>query len=99
MGVLDAWEEGGVLFMAMELCEGGDLNEYTRGPPDQTLPHLHLQRHSSLLVKSTSGVQMVREEKLWYLCEQMARCVLHCHEHNIVHLDIKPSNFLVDSDR
>ena len=39
---------------------------------------------------------MVREEKLWVLCEQMARCVMHCHDKNIVHLDVKPSNFLVD---
>lgn len=40
----------------------------------------------------------MKESKLWQYFEQMARCILHVHEMDIVHLDIKPQNFLIDAN-
>ena len=51
-----------------------------------------------MLVKSRCGVPMMKESKIWQYFEQMARCILHVHERGIVHLDIKPQNFLIDAN-
>lgn len=40
---------------------------------------------------------MLREEKIWKIFAEMCKCILHVHETNFVHLDIKPSNFLINA--
>jgi len=69
----EAWEEGGYLYMCSEFCELGNLNDYISKSnsvvevklDDLSSPELSLKRRSSLLVKSTTGVPMLREDKIW----------------------------------
>jgi mitosis inhibitor protein kinase SWE1 len=92
----EAWEEQGYLYMASEYCELGNLNDFiAKTDKDVIVDGVPLQRRSSLLVKSNSGVPMLREDKIWQILQEMARCIQHVHEHGYVHLDIKPSNFLI----
>ena len=83
------------------MCELGNLNDYIANYNGSMVEVEHdtfglgVKRRSSLLVKSASGVPMVRESKIWQLLREMLLCLKHVHASNIVHLDIKPSNFLI----
>ena len=92
--------------MCSEYCELGNLNDYISKREESVVelqeeqlasPELGLKRRSSLLVKSTSGVPMLREDKIWQIFAEMAKCIQHVHDNNLVHLDIKPSNFLINA--
>ena len=81
----EAWEEAGYLYLCSEFCELGNLNDYTKSDSlsliekttsnQSDLSHLQLKRSSSLLVKSASGIPMLREQKIWEYFEQMLRCI------------------------
>ncbi len=73
----EAWEEQGYLYMASEFCELGNLNDFiTKTNKDVIVDGgIPLQRRSSLLVKSNSGVPMLREDKIWQIVAEMARCI------------------------
>lgn len=97
----EAWEEQGYLYMASEYCELGNLNDFIAKTDKDVIVDgvIPLKRRSSLLVKSNSGVPMLREDKIWQIVAEMARCIMHVHERNYIHLDIKPSNFLITKNR
>jgi len=67
----EAWEERGILYMCSEYCALGNINDYI-SKREQTLVEVQLQepklkRTSSLLVKSSSGVPMIKEHKIWQI--------------------------------
>lgn len=74
----EAWEEAGQLYMSMEFCELGNLNDYI-SKTDSTIEvepqELSLKRRSSLIVKSTAGVPMIKEDRIWPLLAEMCKCI------------------------
>ena len=47
----------------------------------------------------TGLTPLLSEERIWTIFADMARCVAHLNDCNFVHLDIKPKNFLVDTNQ
>lgn len=106
--VIECWEEAGHVYISSELCEQGNLNDYL---VQQSYPDLEskgddvemqeppaLARRSSLLVR-TSETPLLAEKKIWKIFADMARGVQHVHDAGFVHLDVKPSNFLVTNEQ
>lgn len=45
------------------------------------------------------GGELLPPQKVAYLIEQAAEALQYAHEHKVIHLDVKPSNFLLRSNR
>ena len=50
------------------------------------------------LARNQGGAELVSEFEVWKILLDMVRGVKHVHDRGFVHLDIKPSNFFVNSD-
>jgi serine/threonine protein kinase len=42
--------------------------------------------------------QLISEKRIWEILSDMARAIKHVHDKGFLHLDIKPSNFFVNSE-
>lgn len=111
VGIVEAWEEFGYLFISSELCENGNLNDYisflqssqSRPKKPQVIFCTEesddgTSEGNSLMAGKTKPAPLIPENKVWELLADMARAIKHVHDKGYVHLDIKPSNFFVTKD-
>ncbi|KAI8137343.1 kinase-like domain-containing protein [Fennellomyces sp. T-0311] len=69
----DAWEQEGTLYLQMDLCENGSLQDY-------------INYHN----------RDIAESDIWAILHEIALGVKAIHDANIIHLDLKPANILID---
>lgn len=73
ISLVNAWEERGYMYIQLELCSSGSLDNY---------------------IKFKNG--KIPEEIVWKIFYEIVMGVQDIHQADIVHLDLKPSNILID---
>ncbi|KAI8360920.1 kinase-like domain-containing protein [Choanephora cucurbitarum] len=73
VNLLSAWEERGFLYIQLELCSNGSLDQY---------------------IQFKNG--KIEEEIVWKIFYEVVLGLQDIHAAQIVHLDLKPSNILID---
>ncbi len=78
-------------YMVMPYCTEGTLASWLQ------------QRGSSGRLQesppNSSPPQLLQPQDITYLVEQAADALQYAHDHEVIHLDVKPSNFLLRSNR
>ena len=80
-----------ITYMVMPYCTEGTLASW-----------LHLRGRSGQLQESSpssSPPPLLQPQDIVYLVEQAADALQYAHDHEVIHLDVKPSNFLLRSNR
>ncbi|CED85025.1 Uncharacterized conserved protein [Phaffia rhodozyma] len=88
------WEENGRLYLHTPLFQSGDLSTFLASlvytPSGSSfVPFVHQTTNS------TGGLD---ESRAWKLLASLASALAHVHSMDIIHLDIKPSNVLIDGE-
>ncbi|KAL7335850.1 mitosis inhibitor protein kinase swe1 [Mucor circinelloides] len=73
LNMINAWEEKGYLYIQLELCSGGSLEEFMQ-------------------FKNRS----VSEDQVWGIFHKIVLGINDIHTADIAHLDLKPSNILIN---
>lgn len=100
VAVHDIVQQGDLLAIAMDWIDGLSLAELLRLLPGRPDP-LDVQiLHQALGSGPGQGAPPDGSAAEWFArrIEQVARAVHHVHEHQLLHLDIKPSNIMVRRD-
>jgi len=84
----ECYEEAGVLYIITELCSGGEL-----------LDHVAAQQQARALAsrKEAPGLDSERVLSAVQLLRVMVQAVRYCHDHGVVHSDLKLENFVKSS--
>ena len=53
----------------------------------------------TLINEQKSKRKYFSEKEIWQVAWQLCLALLHCHSHDIIHLDIKPLNVFITKDR